>query len=156
MKWKIIKDFPDYQVSSTGLIKSSKSKDKILKQSLDTRGYPQVTLYHLGKRKNLMVHKLVANAFLSNPNNYRVINHKNGNKCDNRIENLERCTSIYNNRHAFKTGIRTKKLIVKEVIEIKQRLKKGETHISIAKDYNISRVTVTNISTGKTWSYIKI
>ena len=56
-------------------------------------------------KKRFYIHRLVAMSFISNPNKYPQINHKNGNKKDNRVENLEWCTQKQNNQHAWKTGL---------------------------------------------------
>lgn len=63
-------------------------------------GYPYVRLYQNGKQTHHYVHKLVATAFIPNPNGYDVINHKNENRSDNRVENLEWCTATYNARYS--------------------------------------------------------
>lgn len=150
-----IKDYPDYEIWSDGRVKSNKNgKGVFLKATTDTRGYLQVTLYNKHGRKSHMVHKLVADAFLKNPNNYKVVNHKDGNKKNNRLLNIERCDHSHNNRHIFKIGKRKRKLSVEEVIEIKRLLNRNYTHKEIADKFKVHRVTITNINSGKTWSYV--
>lgn len=90
-----------YAVSNMGRVKSLGNnklrKEKILSQILNNNnGYLQLTLYKEGKMQTFLVHRLVATAFLENPNGYRCVNHKNEIKTDNRVENLEWCDDKYN------------------------------------------------------------
>ena len=102
--WKDIEGYEgDYMVSSYGRVKSL-IKNKILKPNKIKRGYLQVTFYD---RKGYLVHRLVAMAFLDNPNKYPQINHKDENKENNCVLNLEWCTPNYNNHY----GSRIKKQI---------------------------------------------
>ena len=96
--WKDIKGYEGkYQISSHGRVRSLKnSKERILKPHKDTSGYKQVDLLKDGKRKTCSVHRLVANHFIPNPNNLPQVNHKDENKLNNNIENLEWCTQKYN------------------------------------------------------------
>ena len=87
--WKDIVDYEGlYQVSNLGRVKSLFRYKRILKPQKDIHGYLKVGLYKNGKCKLFNIHKLVANAFIENPNNYKYVNHKDENKLDNRIENL--------------------------------------------------------------------
>ena len=99
-KWKDIKEYEGlYQVSNLGNIKSlprATTKGKILVKNLDYDGYQKVTLSKLGVHKQFSVHKLVATAFIPNPNNFTEINHIDENKANNSVDNLEWCTSTYN------------------------------------------------------------
>ena len=101
-EWRDIKGYEGkYQVSNLGRVKSLKDskenyREKILSNSTDTRGYSNVNLYKNGKRKLFKVHRLVAEAFIDNSNSYPLVNHKDENKQNNRVENLEWCTHEYN------------------------------------------------------------
>lgn len=98
--WKDIKDYEGlYQVSNTGLVKSLPrltTKGRILVQNEDKDGYFKVTLSKQGAHKQFSVHRLVAEHFLNNPNDLKIINHKDENKHNNIVDNLEWCTSSYN------------------------------------------------------------
>lgn len=99
--WKPIKGFEErYEVSNKGRIKSlnynNTGEARLLKNSISNTGYYVVMLYRDGKAKRKFVHRLVAETYLPNPNNYPIINHKNENKLDNRVYNLEWCTYSYN------------------------------------------------------------
>ena len=89
-----------YQVSNLGNVKSlgndKKRKEKILKPNKNNRGYLYVGLCKQGKIKMCKIHRLVAKAFIPNPNNYEEINHLNESKIDNRASNLEWCDHKYN------------------------------------------------------------
>lgn len=106
--WKDIEGYEGlYQVSTLGRVKSLArervSKDKILKSS-GVR-YKLVCLYKSGIVKYVKVHRLVANAFISNPENKPQVNHKDGNKFNNSVSNLEWATSKENCIHAVQTGL---------------------------------------------------
>lgn len=88
-------------------------EEKILKATKNQYGYLQIQLCTIGhKHINKLIHKLVATAFIDNPENKSDINHKNGNKLDNRVYNLEWNTQKENNQHAINTGLnKTKKIL---------------------------------------------
>lgn len=93
-----------YEVDNLGNIYSLKN-NKILSQRNDQRGYLISTLYINGLKKTIKVHRIVANAFIDNKNNYPQINHIDGNKKNNCCENLEWCTGKQNLRHAKINGL---------------------------------------------------
>ena len=95
--WKDVVGYEGlYQVSSLGRIKSLLRYKRILKPQKNIHGYLKVSLYKNGKCKIFNIHNLVANAFIENPNNYKYVNHKDENKTNNRVENLEFCSFYYN------------------------------------------------------------
>ena len=104
---EIWKDIPEYEgrykVSNLGRVMSldwmHTKQERIMKESFCTNGYVKVSLFKNKTSKQCMVHRLVAKTFIPNPNNYPCINHKNENKADNRVENLEWCTYSYNNTY---------------------------------------------------------
>ena len=97
-EWRDIEGYEGiYQISSYGRVRSFKfNKTRILKPGIDTAGYEQVDLYKDRKRDTRRVHRLVAEAFIYNPDNLPFINHKDECKTNNRVSNLEWCTSKYN------------------------------------------------------------
>lgn len=102
-EWRDVKDFPWYQVSSMGSIISNKANKKwaLLNWELN-RGYHRVILSNNAVLSKHLVHRLVAQAFIPNPDNKPHINHKNGHRTDNRITNLEWCTPRENVVHGYK------------------------------------------------------
>lgn len=80
-------------------------KDIILKPNITNNGYCRVTLSKGKTKKYKSIHRLVAETFIPNFNNYNVINHKDGNKQNNRVDNLEWCTQKHNIKEAFKLGL---------------------------------------------------
>ena len=105
--WKDIKDYEGlYQISNLGRIKSFRRSTKfkcpdeyILTPTVANNGYMQVTFYKDKTKHKFLVHRLVAKAFLPNPNNYPQVNHKDENRENNRVDNLEWCTAEYNNAY---------------------------------------------------------
>lgn len=95
-EYKKLKDFPNYRIYKDGKVWSEYSK-KFLSPSCNKKGYLKITLYSPTARKHFQIHRLVAMLFLDNPNNLPDVNHKNENKKDNNVSNLEWCDKIYNN-----------------------------------------------------------
>lgn len=137
-QWKDIVGYEnEYQINQFGEIRTLKDSPKlkkydVLKPQISKRnGYVYQMLYKNGKEKLLRVHRLVAMAFLPNPNNLPQVNHKDGNKQNNSVDNLEWCEQSDNMKHAYKNGlqipsenqrkaiINTNKLKQKKVCQIK-------------------------------------
>lgn len=106
-EWRSIKDFPKYEVSNLGNIKSftRKSKGNNLVPQPTRKGYLQILLYKDGKPHPKKVHRLVAEAFISNLKNEPQVNHIDGDKTNNCVNNLEWCNNSYNQLHAYKNGL---------------------------------------------------
>ena len=102
--WKDIKDYEMlYQISNLGNVKSLHcNKEKIMKLTIRSKNYPYyfVGLLKNGKRKYFAVHRLVAQAFIPNPNNLPEVNHKDKNTFNNNVDNLEWCDKPYNNSYS--------------------------------------------------------
>ena len=125
--WKDIKGYEGkYQISNQGRVKSlifsnrqaTFKKERILKQR-DNTNYYQVSLSKNNVVKQYLIHRLVAEAFIENPDNLPCVNHKDGNKKNNNINNLEWCNYSYNTKHSYNIGL--------------QRVPKGENHWSYGK-----------------------
>lgn len=162
--WKKVNEFPNYSVSNLGRIKSTprnRTKGGILKQRPTTEGYLQVTLYKSGKQFTKTVHRLVALHFMENKQQLKCINHRDCNKRNNRIDNLEWCTHSQNSIHAIKNGNApdnsgTKngqsKINKRVAEEIRSLYSTGKLlQKEIANKFNISRRTVGNIINYDTW-----
>lgn len=105
MTFKKFRDF-DYEVNTNGIVRRIKTK-KELKQG-DIYGYKNICLSKNGKHYFFRVHRIVAELFIPNTNNHPQINHKNGIKSDNRVENIEWCSPSYNVTHSYKELNRTR------------------------------------------------
>lgn len=139
--------------------------EKKLSLSL-VKGYKVVTLYFgsFDSRKQKKVHRLVCETYIPNPHNLDQVNHINGNKLDNRVENLEWCNSQYNNIHRSQIlkksiGQEHPKSILSEneIIEIRLRYKRYSRQNgtgAIAKDYNVSKSTIQSIISRKSWKHL--
>lgn len=93
--------YEDYEVSSLGNIRNKHTKKILSLFDKNRMGYFRVCLYKDHKKKRFLVHRLVAEAFISNPNNKPQVNHKDGNKQNNRLENLEWATNSENQLHSY-------------------------------------------------------
>jgi hypothetical protein len=169
--WKSIPNFDKrYFVSNFGRIKSTKYKggntERLIKPALSKGYLKSVFINENGKYQSINVHRLICLAF--NPiKNYKIfeVNHKNGIKTDNNIENLEWCTRQENIKHSIDNKLQTpfkgeeignsklKEFEVKE-IRIIASLNKRYGRRKLAKYYNVSEDTIKSIVNNKTWNHI--
>lgn len=160
--WKDIIGYEGlYQISNQGNVKSSHS-GAIVKQQV-MGGYKYVSLHKEKKLRTHRVHRLVAQAFIPNPESKPQINHINGIKTDNRADNLEWCTQSENMKHAYENGLQIantekaneakRKLNDAQVAEIKRLLESGQSTRSIAKMFGVGKTLISNINRGKVKGY---
>jgi hypothetical protein len=151
-----IKDYPNYKASNYGYIYSIKTNRK-LKPFISNSGYETISLCCDGKSKKFMVHRLIALTFL-NKNNKMQVNHKDGNKLNNKVTNLEWCTSSLNIKHAYKNKLIKQpngenhfrsKISNEQYKELLSLIQKGLKLKEISKKYNISESYVCHIKNGK-------
>lgn len=107
--WKDVVGFDGYKVSNTGLVKSFRKNTRgvILRQSNDKDGYKKVSMTKNKKEYTKRVHIIVAQAFLPNPENKPVVHHKDNNKSNNHVSNLEWVTVSENTKYAYEDGVFT-------------------------------------------------
>lgn len=161
-RWLPISGFEGfYEVSSRGRVKrvnttSGTHKGRILACSVSRgTGYPRVILCADKKRKHVNVHSIVARAFIPNPYRKPQVNHINGIKTDNRVENLEWVTAAENSRHSFALGLSVPhpvKLTAEQVRDMRHLLANGESALSVAKRFGVSDVWVRRIRRGDVWT----
>ncbi len=155
-----------YEVSNLGRVRRLKNDGSFyyLAMAKAPNGYRTVCLSAGGKMKGISVHRLVALTFLEPPTDKQrnEVNHKNGNKSDNRVENLEWCTRKENLEHAVKTGLSNQKgenhpratLMEEEVIEIREAYAKGAKRGVLAKKYNVSATTIKRVVIGEVYKNV--
>ena len=138
--WRSIKDYPGYEVSNLGRVRSFNFNRVRIKTLITHKptGYIAVYLYKHNKIKNAKVHRLVAQAFIPNPENKPQVNHIDGDKTNNKADNLEWCTPSENQRHANRTGLRDYKYCKKAV---SQYSKTGEFVASYNSTLEAEKVT---------------
>jgi len=162
--WKDILNYNGiYQISNIGRVKSYKNnKITILKNYTNNKGYPEVNLKYNSKKKHLMIHRLIAIYFIDNPENLPEVNHKDGNKLNYKINNLEWCTHAENIQHAYDTGLQklqlgeknsSAKLTEQQVLDIR-KIDKSISSAIIAKQYNMGKTAIKSIRARKTWKHI--
>jgi hypothetical protein len=159
-QWKDVKGYEGiYQVSNEGRVKSiGYSKERILKP-INLNGYLIVNLYKDKINKQYYIHRLVCLNFLDNPENKKEVNHINGLKTNNRLENLEWVTPKENTIHAVDTGLKDdrgskhskSKLTEKEVLEIRSS---NLTLKELGKNYEVSFSIISRIKRRKMWKHI--
>lgn len=139
-----------YEVSNKGVVYGRK-RNNILKFRINHKGYCQLSLCKDNKKKETTIHRLVAIAFLPNPKNKPQVNHIDGNKQNNNVENLEWNTPKENIIHAYKTGLVDKTYLKQKIkcIFPDGTEKQYEAVDELLKDLNVSRATVCNTIAGK-------
>ena len=173
--WKIIEGFPDYLISNKGNLKSVKTL-KDVKLFTKDDGYVSYTLRLDNKGYYKYIHRLVAEAFVDNPNNKGQVNHINGIKGDNRAENLEWVTPAENIRHAIETGLLKYKkkekdiknskhskgedangslLNPEKVIKIRVLHETGEyKQVELAEMFGVNHRTINDVIKRRQWKHI--
>lgn len=166
-QWREIDGFDGvYEISSQGNVKSfaRNSIGKIIRP-VNLCGYLRIGLWKNKIKHSILIHRLVAIAFIPNPENKPEVNHINGKKWDNRVENLEWCTRRENVQHAFNTNLRTgylgekhptTKLKDDDVINIRKRKQNGEYSKQVHKDYKnkIQFRSFNNIWYNQCWKHL--
>ena len=175
--WKPIENYQGYySVSNLGRIRSEERvvphkrsgsktiREKILAPGLNRHGYLLAYLTQNGVKKTMKIHRLVAEAFLDNPNNLPAVNHKNGLKIDNSVDNLEWCSFAANNQHAYDSGLKKAakgsknglaKLteldveLIREMVSIWKMQQK-----EIAKLFGVGKSAICKIVNRQNWSHI--
>ena len=149
-QWKPIKGYEElYEISSYGNI-CIKTKEKKFKLNKNSRGYIVITFTKNKIQKSYSVHRLVAEAFIPNPENKPQVNHINGDKTDNRVENLEWCTGSENMKHCYKNNLQKKrcKRVTQYTLD-NQFVKTWDSLIQIEKELNINHSKISMVCNGK-------
>ena len=159
--WKRINDF--LEVSDQGNVKSH---GKLIKGEICKNGYKRINVSHKRTHFKILVHRLIAKTFIPNPENKLCVNHKDGNKLNNCVSNLEWCSYGENMKHAFKTNLRNAKgenntqhkLTEKQVCEIRNLYEKGKHNgnnaYKLAEKYNVNPKTILDIVNRRLWKHI--
>lgn len=162
------KDYGDYyEVSNFGEIRNAKTK-KVRKKNVMKTGYYFVN-GSVGNRENKItfkIHKAVAETFISNPNNLPIVNHKDGNKLNSHVDNLEWCTYQENTQHAYDTGLHNKKYgeelynsklnneIVKYIRENYIPYNREFGTRGLARKFGVDHETIRSVLNNETWIFV--
>ena len=164
--WKDIKGYEGhYRVSNLSRVSSTRrGSEKILKAGINGHGYYTVVLCLEKNRESRTIHRLVAEAFIPNPENKPQVNHIDSDRKNSVIENLEWVTAKENNRHAVKFGFwkpfkgsasGMAKLTEKDIPVIRSLISKGWSNTKIGKLYGVSNVLISCIKLNKNWTHVK-
>lgn len=166
--WKDVVGYEGfYQVSNFGNVKSLGNefsrKERFLKLSPQSKGYLTVVLQKNSTRKMVLVHRIVAEYFVDNAESKVQVNHINGIKTDNRVENLEWVSHRENLDHAIKNNLtlkgeenRNSKLKDIDVVKIHSLLQKKTTIKELSESYNVSYSTIDGIRTNRYWKHLNL
>lgn len=150
--WKTIPDWENYEVNEDGEVRNKTSK-RLITGDINNAGYYRICCYNKNNKKKFFRHRLVATLFLENPNNYQEVNHIDGNKSNNNVNNLEWCDRQHNERESRRIGIKKYKPF--KVVFNNGQVKNYECAIDLATELGVSRRTVQNYLESKTKGYLK-
>ena len=175
-KWKEIEGFPHYEVSNYGKVRSKDRyvkhpygkrilKGKVLAGGLDKDGYKLVSLYYGdGGKATAKVHRLVSIAFIPNPEDKPQVNHKDGNKINNHVDNLEWATCSENVQHSFDTNLKQpsrRKKVAQIDLKTNEVIRVYESATQAARENNFNRGKICDCARGErnhhsgfNWEYI--
>lgn len=151
--WKVIDEFPTYSVSDKGNVRNDK-RNYILQGGYDKDGYRQVTLSYNGKQYNRRICRLVAIAFIPNPNNLPQVNHKDENREHDWANNLEWCTSTYNNNYGMRTQATRRLVKCVETGKIYEGVRVASRQCNIPHQNIGKSCRNGNIAGGYHWQYV--
>lgn len=137
-----------YQISSDGKVFSANG---LRKTEISKQGYERVSLWKNGKGKHFSIHRLVADAFIPNPNHLEMVNHKDGNKLNNDVSNLEWCNASQNMKHAYNNNLVIPR--VTRVIQFTKNHEKVKEWSSIAdacRKLGLNHANIVTVCEGKT------
>lgn len=163
-EYKKIKNFSHYRIYNTGKI-YSEFINRFITPTKDSGNYLQNTIVDdFGNRKTIKTHRLVAMAFLPNPNNYPDVNHKDFNRQNNNVENLEWCTEEYNTHYTRDNHLEYNSQSYKKLSPLKEEqvllvptlMNYGFSVKLIAKLYKVGHITIRNIIKKRTWRWLKL
>jgi hypothetical protein len=162
-RWRQIQGYRRYHVSNKGRVRRRlKTGYRVLKPLRDSNGYYQVCLHANGKSRRILIHALVAAAFLGpRPADAVEINHISGVKGDNSAANLEYVTPAENRRHAVAAGLCARgerngatSLTDAEVARIKARLRAGWPQVALAAHRRVHKTLINRIARGECWGWL--
>lgn len=152
-EFRDLQGFDNYQISNLGRIYSKKKRTCLKVKKLGNSGYYQVRLSKDGKYIYKNLHRILAETFIPNPNNYRTVNHINGNKLDNRISNLEWTDDCTQQHQACLLGLKptTQHILTEEeILDVyKRHFENNESIYSIAKLYNTRKQQIVKLVKGQ-------
>ena len=172
--WKSVVGYEGfYEVSNMGRVKSLARfvggkggslrpiPECIKKTSVNRCGYEKIQFSDgVGRKYHTVVHRVVAGAFLENPHNKAQINHIDGDKLNNSVDNLEWATSFENQRHAVELTRRygertgTPKLKEADIVDVRFLIGNGVRQYDVAKLYDVSRMTIYRVMSGRNWKRV--
>lgn len=144
---KEILNYPNYLISDEGLVYSKHKKGYLAIDYNKQVDYPQVSLWKNNKSTTFYIHRLVAIAFIPNPNNLPEVNHIDGNRRNNHVSNLEWVDSSGNKLHAIRTGLRkyTNKMSSRQIEDCLNEVLSGKSITEVSKkdeNYNLSELSI--------------
>lgn len=173
--WKPVVGYEEYEISTLGRVKALskirfmpgnnkpfKIEEKILKQTLNNTNHLYVDLHKNGKRNRFLVHRLIAEAFIPNPDEYPCVRHLNDDPLNNKIDNLSWGTQkmnmrdkCKNNRQQKGTQVKQAKLTENQIFDIRKiHTNKELNQYQIAKKFNVSQSVISEIISRKAWKHV--